>query len=114
MRRAGRFLLRNSSEGTFDLDVTLRGIGAAYGARIEALIMMEGMSYVVTHADGRQRAGVVHAQPTLERLDQVSEFKDLDPRISAGGADRRRGRRRPGRAGAGRARRTRCGRGSSG
>ncbi len=84
VRRAGKFLLRNSSEGTFDLDTTLRAIGASYGARVEALINMEGMSFVVTHPDGSQRAGIVHAQPSLERLDQVSEFKELTARISSG------------------------------
>lgn len=92
VRRAGRFLLRNSSEGTFDLDATLREIGAAYGVRVEAFINMEGMSFIVTHADGRQRMGIIHAQPSLERLDQMSEFKELVGRISsgaltAGGAD---------------------------
>ena len=86
-RRAGKFLLRNSSEGTFDLQVTLRRIGSAYGARIESQIMMEGLSYVVTHPDGRQRSGIVHAQPTLERLDQVSDFKDLTVRIDGGHLD---------------------------
>ncbi len=85
VRRAGRFLLRNSSEGTFDLHVTLRSVGAAFGARIESQVMMEGLSYVVTHADGHQRSGMVHAQPTLERLDQLAEFKDLRTRITAGG-----------------------------
>jgi uncharacterized membrane protein YjjB (DUF3815 family) len=84
VRTAGRFLLRNSSEGTFDLDATLRGIGAAYGVRVESFITMEGMSFVVTHADGRQRTGVIHAQPTLERLDQMSEFKELVTRITSG------------------------------
>jgi len=84
VRRAGVFLLRNSSEGTFDLDITLREIGRAYGARVEALINMEGMSYVVTHADGHQRSGIVHAQPALERLDQLATFKDLTTRISTG------------------------------
>ncbi len=85
VRRTGRFLLRNSSEGTFDLHVTLREVGAAYGARIESQIMMEGLSYVVTHADGHQRSGMVHAQPTLERLDQVAEFKILRTAITDGG-----------------------------
>ena len=84
VRSAGRFLLRNSSEGTFDLDVTLRGIGDAYGVLVEAFITMEGLSFVVTHADGHQRTGVIHAQPTLERLDQMSEFKELVARITSG------------------------------
>jgi len=84
IRQAGVFLLRNSSEGTFDLDITLREIGRAYGARVEALVNMEGMSYVVTHGDGRQRSGIVHAQPALERLDQLADFKDLTTRISTG------------------------------
>jgi len=82
-RSAGRFLLRNSSEGTFDLQVTLREIGEAYGVRIESFINMEGMSYVVNHPDGRQRSGVVHAQPSLERLDLLTEFKFLTGRITA-------------------------------
>ncbi|MGA2835279.1 MAG: threonine/serine exporter family protein [Acidimicrobiales bacterium] len=84
VRRSGKFLLRNSSEGTFDLQVTLRGIGSAYGARIESQILMEGLSFVVTHPDGHQRSGMVHAQPTLERLDQVADFKDLTGRITGG------------------------------
>jgi uncharacterized membrane protein YjjB (DUF3815 family) len=84
VRRAGKFLLRNSSEGTFDLQVTLRGIGSAFGARIESQVMMEGLSYVVTHPDGHQRSGMVHAQPTLERLDQVADFKVLTGSISDG------------------------------
>ena len=84
VRRAGRFLLRNSSEGTFDLHVTLRELGGAYGARIESQTMMEGLSYVVTHPDGHQRSGIVHAQPTLERLDQVADFKDITVRITGG------------------------------
>ena len=84
IRQAGVFLLRNSSEGTFDLDMTLREIGRAYGSQVEALINMEGMSYVVTHADGRQRSGIVHAQPSLERLDQAADFKELTTRISTG------------------------------
>jgi uncharacterized membrane protein YjjB (DUF3815 family) len=83
-RSAGRFLLRNSSEGTFDLQLTLREMGAAYDARIESFINMEGMTYVVTHADGHQRSGVVHAQPSLERLDLLTEFKFLTNRITEG------------------------------
>lgn len=83
-RAAGLFLLRNSSEGTFDLQVTLRNLGQAYGARIDSFINMEGMSYVVTHADGHQRTGVVHAQPSLERLDLLSEFKVLTEEITSG------------------------------
>ena len=83
-RSAGKFLLRNSAEGTFDLQLHLRQIGAAYGARIESFVNMEGMSYVVTHADGSQRTGVVHAQPSLERLDLLTGFKKLTTRIAAG------------------------------
>ena len=84
IRSAGKFLLRNSSEGTFDLHTELRGIGAAYGCRVEAMVTMEGLAYVITHADGSQRNGVVHAQPSLERLDLVSEFKTLTQQIGAG------------------------------
>ena len=84
VRQAGTFLLRNSSEGTFFLLVTLRRIAAAYGADIEAAVLMEGITFVVTHADGTQRAGVIHAQPALERLDQVSAFKELCARITGG------------------------------
>lgn len=84
IRMAAKFLLRNSAEGTFDLHLRLRDIGRAYGAEIESLVMMEGLMVVVTHADGSQTSTVVHAQPSLERLDQVSHFKQLDRQIVAG------------------------------
>ncbi|MGP0107760.1 MAG: threonine/serine exporter family protein [Acidimicrobiales bacterium] len=84
IRVVSKFLLRNSSEGTFDLHVTLREIGAAFEVRIESMVMMEGLLVVITHPDGGQWSGVVHAQPSLERLDLVSNFKQLDRRIIAG------------------------------
>ncbi len=84
IRMVSKFLLRNSSEGTFDLHLQLRDIGRAYGVDIESLAMMEGLVVVTTHADGRQRSDVVHAQPSLERLDQVSHFKQLEQHIVAG------------------------------
>ena len=84
VRATGTFLLRNSSEGTFDLHTVLQRIGAAYGCRVEAMVTMEGLSYVITYPDLHQRTGVLHAQPSLERLDLVSEFKILDAQISAG------------------------------
>ncbi len=83
IRKAGKFLLRNSSEGTFDLHTMLRQIGDAYGCHVEAMVNMEGLTFVITHPDGQQRTGVVHAQPSLERLDLVSEFKDLTQQIEA-------------------------------
>jgi uncharacterized membrane protein YjjP (DUF1212 family) len=79
-----KFLLRNSAEGTFDLHARLRDIGAAYGVGIQSMIMMEGLLVVITHVDGSQKSFVVHAQPSLERLDLVSHFKELDRRIVAG------------------------------
>ena len=84
IRQAGVFLLRNSAEGTFDLSATLGSVGEAYGARVEAMVTMEGMTWVVTHVDGSQRSGIVHAQPSLERLDQVADFKELTTAIGAG------------------------------
>lgn len=84
IRMVSKFLLRNSSEGTFDLHLQLRDIGRAYGVDIESLAMMEGLVVVTTHGDGRQRSDVVHAQPSLERLDQVSHFKQLEQHIVAG------------------------------
>ena len=83
VRSTGTFLLRNSSEGTFDLHNVLQGIGAAYDCRVEAMVTMEGLSYVITYPDLHQRTGVLHAQPSLERLDLVSEFKDLEARITS-------------------------------
>lgn len=77
VRQSAKFLLRNSSEGTFDLHSELRQVGDAYGCKVEALVTMEGLSYVITFPDGSQRNGVVHAQPSLERLDLVSRFKLL-------------------------------------
>ena len=84
VRSAGKFLLRNSSEGTFDLHTVLQRIGSTYGCRVEAMVNMEGLSYVITYPDLHQRTGVLHAQPSLERLDLVSEFKALNSRILAG------------------------------
>ena len=84
VRSAGTFLLRNSSEGTFDLHTILQRIGGAYGCRVEAMVTMEGLSYVITYPDLHQRTGVLHAQPSLERLDLVSEFKALEARITSG------------------------------
>jgi len=84
VRSAGTFLLRNSSEGTFDLHTILQRIGGAYGCRVEAMVTMEGLSYVITYPDLHQRTGVLHAQPSLERLDLVSEFKSLEARITSG------------------------------
>lgn len=84
IRMVSKFLLRNSAEGTFDLHLRLRDIGRAYGVGIESLVMMEGLVVVITHADGSQVTTVVHAQPSLERLDQVSHFKQLDRQIVAG------------------------------
>ena len=87
IRRVGRFLLRNSSEGSFDVDETMRGIAGAYRARLDVLLMMESMSLVVTHSDHTQSSFVVHAQPSLERLDLVSEFKLFAAQIRAGELD---------------------------
>lgn len=84
VRMAGTFLLRNSAEGTFDLHLRLRDIGRAYGVQVRSMVMMEGLLVVVTHADGRQVSDVVHAQPSLERLDLVSHYKQLDRRMVAG------------------------------
>ena len=84
VRRSGKFLLRNSSEGSFDLQLSLHRIASSYGAQIDSLITMEGVSYVVTHSDGHQRSGMVNAQPSLERLDQMANFKDLSGRITGG------------------------------
>ena len=84
IRMAAKFLLRNSAEGTFDLHIRLRDIGRAYGVEVESLAMMEGLVVVTTHADGSQRSEVIHAQPSLERLDQVSHYKQLDRQIVAG------------------------------
>ncbi len=84
LRACARFLLRNSAEGTFDLQSSLRAMAAPYGSSIESLTNMEGIVLVITHADGTQTSGVVHAQPTLERLDQVSEFKLLAEEIASG------------------------------
>jgi uncharacterized membrane protein YjjB (DUF3815 family) len=84
MRRCAKFLLRNSAEGTFDLQSGLRSLAAPYGATLEALTNMEGIVLIITHADGTQHSSVVHAQPTLERLDQVSEFKFLTEEIARG------------------------------
>ena len=64
--------------------MTLREIGAAFEVRIESMVMMEGLLVVITHPDGGQWSGVVHAQPSLERLDLVSNFKQIDRRIIAG------------------------------
>ena len=84
LRRVGKFLLRNSSEGTFDLQAAMRDIGSIYGALVETMVTMEGLLLVVTHADGTQTNSVVHAQPSLERLDMLSEFKLLSNAISDG------------------------------
>ena len=84
IRMASKFLLRNSAEGTFDLHVRLRDIGRAYGVDVESLAMMEGLVVITTHADGSQKSEIVHAQPSLERLDQVSHFKQLDRQIVGG------------------------------
>ena len=84
LRKLAKFLLRNSSEGTFDLQDTMRQLGLPFGAKVECLVTMEGIVLIVTHADGVQTSGVVHAQPSLERLDLVSEFKVLALRIEAG------------------------------
>ena len=84
VRKASKFLLRNSSEGTFDLQATLGRIGAPYGAKVEAMITMEGLTYVITHADGTQQVGAIHAQPSLERLDLISEFRILTDHIIDG------------------------------
>jgi uncharacterized membrane protein YjjP (DUF1212 family) len=84
IRMAGKFLLRNSAEGTFDLHLRLRDIGRSYGVTVESLVMMEGLVLVITHSDGRQTSAVVHAQPSLERLDLVSHFKQLDRQIVTG------------------------------
>ncbi len=84
IRMVSKFLLRNSAEGTFDLHLQLRDIGRAYGVDIESLAMMEGLVVVITHADGSQRSDIVHAQPSLERLDQVSHFKQLEQLIVSG------------------------------
>ncbi len=84
VRSVGKFLLRNSSEGTFDLHTVLQRIGSTYGCRVEAMVNMEGLSYVITYPDLQQRTGVLHAQPSLERLDLVSEFKALNGRILGG------------------------------
>jgi uncharacterized membrane protein YjjP (DUF1212 family) len=84
IKMAARFLLRNSAEGTFDLHLRLRDIGTAYGVKIESLVMMEGLVLVITHPDGSQTSTVVHAQPSLERLDLVSDFKQLDRQIVSG------------------------------
>jgi uncharacterized membrane protein YjjP (DUF1212 family) len=82
---AGRFLLRNSAEGTFDLAENLRSIGDAYGASVETLVTMEGLVVVIDHPDAKQTTAVIHAQPSLERLDQLRRFKALHTRILAGG-----------------------------
>jgi uncharacterized membrane protein YjjB (DUF3815 family) len=79
-----KFLLRNSAEGTFDLHGRLRDIGSTYGVKVASLTMMEGLVVVITHGDGSQTTDVVHAQPSLERLDQVSHFKRLDRQIATG------------------------------
>ena len=84
IRMVSRFLLRNSAEGTFDLHLRLRDIGRAYGVQIQSLAMMEGLVVTTTHADGSQRTDIVHAQPSLERLDQVSSYKQLDRQIVEG------------------------------
>jgi uncharacterized membrane protein YjjP (DUF1212 family) len=84
VHQAAVFLLRNSAEGTFDLHLRLRDIGAAYGVQVKSMVMMEGLLLVITHPDGTQRSDIVHAQPSLERLDLVSYFKDLDRQIVAG------------------------------
>jgi uncharacterized membrane protein YjjB (DUF3815 family) len=84
IRSASKFLLRNSAEGTFDLHLQLRDIGDTYGVTVESLAMMEGLMLVITHADGSQTSTIVHAQPSLERLDLVSHFKQLDRQIVAG------------------------------
>lgn len=84
LRACARFLLRNSAEGTFDLQSSLRSMARPYGANIESLTNMEGIVLVITHADGTQTTGIVHAQPTLERLDQLAAFKMLSEEISRG------------------------------
>ena len=84
IRMASTFLLRNSAEGTFDLHLRLRDIGRAYGVDVQSMAMMEGLVVITTHPDGTQRSEVVHAQPSLERLDQVSHFKQLDRQIVGG------------------------------
>jgi uncharacterized membrane protein YjjP (DUF1212 family) len=84
VHKAGTFLLRNSAEGTFDLHLRLRDIGAAYGVRVKSMVMMEGLLVVITHPDGTQRSDVVHVQPSLERLDLISNFKRLDQLIVSG------------------------------
>lgn len=84
IRMASKFLLRNSAEGTFDLHLRLRDIGTSYGVTIESMVMMEGLVLVIRHPDGRQTTTVVHAQPSLERLDLVSHFKQLDRQIVTG------------------------------
>jgi uncharacterized membrane protein YjjB (DUF3815 family) len=84
IRMASKFLLRNSAEGTFDLHLRLRDIGRSYGVTVESLVMMEGLVLVITHPDGSQTTTVVHAQPSLERLDLVSHFKQLDRQIVTG------------------------------
>jgi uncharacterized membrane protein YjjB (DUF3815 family) len=76
---ASKFLLRNSAEGTFDIHLRLRDIGRTYGAKVESLVMMEGLVLVITHPDGSQTSTVVH-----ERLDLVSHFKQLDRQIVTG------------------------------
>ena len=81
---SAHFLLRNSAEGTFDLESNLRQIGEVYGAEVAALVNMEGLVVVITHDDGSERTCVVHAEPSLERLDQLSQFKVLSQRIEAG------------------------------
>jgi uncharacterized membrane protein YjjP (DUF1212 family) len=84
IRMAAKFLLRNSAEGTFDLHLRLRDIGNSYGVTVESMVMMEGLVLVINHADGSQTTTVVHAQPSLERLDLVSHFKQLDRQIVSG------------------------------
>ena len=84
VRLSAKFLLKNSAEGTFDLHGTLRRIGSAYGVKVESMIMMEGMVVVVNHPDGTQWTSAVHAEPSLERLDRVSDFRDLSERMTSG------------------------------
>ena len=84
LRRLTSFLLRHSAEGAFELRDTVRQVAAAYGARAEILVIVEGAVLTLQCPDGTDRSAVIRVNPELARLDLVAEGKFLVRRVYAG------------------------------